>query len=140
MFPPIIAKFLKDHHVLTLCTQNNQGQMWAANAFYVFDEKQIALYFLSTEDTQHVKMMHQQSEVVGTISKQSKNISLIQGVQYKAQAMLLQEQAAEAAYKKYYEHFRMACTIKAPIWQLALNNIKFTDNQQGFGHKILWSR
>ncbi|SCC08895.1 pyridoxamine 5'-phosphate oxidase family protein [Gilliamella intestini] len=135
-----IIKFIKKHHVLTLSVILPDNTPWACNAFYVFDEQLMCLYFLSELKTQHAKAMLVHPQVAGTISVNPKTIAQIQGIQFQAKATQLQNEQAKQAYGQYYQAFPFARVIKAPIWALQLQRVKMTSNLLGFAIKTYWDK
>ncbi len=138
-FPDTIYQFLQKHHILTLCAHTPE-KVWAANCFYAFDVKAEAFYILSELKTEHAKIMLTSPQVAGTVHIDTTVISHIQGIQYQATAVLLAGEIMHTAYKQYYAQFPLAKAIPAPIWQIGLTYIKFTDNTKGFGSKIIWEK
>ena len=138
-FPYSIQQFLQGQHILTLCV-HSPDKIWAANCFYVFDIKAEAFYILSKLETEHAVIMLHSPQVVGTVNVNTTVVSHLQGIQYKATARLLTGEAMQAAYAQYYARFPFAQAMPAPIWQLDLTYIKFTNNTLGFGHKIVWQK
>lgn len=138
-FPLQISQFLQKHHVLTLGVYSAET-IWAANCFYVFDPTIPAFYILSQLGTQHAQMMLQAPQVAGTVYTETTTIALIQGVQYRAKATLLAGHDAQTAYAQYYACFPFARSIPAPVWQLGLTHVKFTDNTETFGKKLSWAQ
>jgi uncharacterized protein YhbP (UPF0306 family) len=134
-----IIRFLNKQHVLTLCAGNG-AEMWCANCFYVFDAERMALWLMTEPHTQHGGLMQQNSTVVGTIAPQPKSIALIKGVQYRGEIALLQGDDDRLARERYCQRFPVAKAMKAPIWQLTLQEVKMTDNTLGFGKKLHWVR
>lgn len=134
-----IIRFLSKQHVLTLCAGNGV-EMWCANCFYVFDAERMALWLMTEPHTQHGKLMQQNSRVVGTIAPQPKSIALIKGVQYRGDIALLVGDDERLARERYCKRFPVAKVMKAPIWQLTLQEVKMTDNRLGFGKKLYWVR
>lgn len=138
----IIRRFLEENHVLALCAHAD-GQLWSANCFYVTDvtnAEAMSLYFMTEMKTLHGTLMTKNPEIVGTIATQPENIALIRGIQYRGQATVLEGNADENARALYCQQFPIAAKMKAPVWQLRLDEIKMTDNTLGFGTKLLWSR
>lgn len=43
-----ISRWLAKQHVVTWCVQQ-EGELWCANAFYLFDEQKVAFYILTEE-------------------------------------------------------------------------------------------
>ena len=71
---------------------------------------------------------------------EAKSIALIRGVQYRAEAVLLSGEEAEAARARYCKRFPIAGAMKASVWRLDLHEVKMTDNTLGFGKKLHWAR
>ena len=47
-----ISRWLAKQHVVTWCVQQ-EGELWCANAFYLFDAQKVAFYILTEEKTRH---------------------------------------------------------------------------------------
>lgn len=135
-----ILEFINKHHVLSLSMILPDHQLWACNAFYVFNEDSMSLYILSDVKTIHGNAMLTHSHVAGTISIAPKTVAKIQGIQFQAIASQLADHDATQAYSHYYRKFPFARMIKAPIWSLKLQRIKMTNNLMGFAHKTHWVR
>ncbi|MER3010853.1 YhbP family protein [Serratia nematodiphila] len=134
-----IADFIGKQHVLTLCAGDDLD-MWCANCFYVFDAATMALWLMTEPHTRHGGLMLNNGQVVGTIAPKPKSIALIRGVQYRAEAVLLSGEEAEAARARYCKRFPIARAMKASVWRLDLHEVKMTDNTLGFGKKLHWAR
>lgn len=134
-----IIRFLGKQHVLTLCAGDGL-EMWCANCFYVFDAESMALWLMTEPHTRHGELMQRNNRVVGTIAPQPKTIALIKGVQYAGEITQLVGDEAELARVRYCKRFPVARVMKAPIWQIALQEVKMTDNTLGFGKKLHWAR
>ncbi len=102
-----IADFIGKQHVLTLCAGDGLD-MWCANCFYVFDAATMALWLMTEPHTRHGGLMLNNGRVVGTIAPKPKSIALIRGVQYRAEAVLLSGEEAEAARARYCKRFPIA--------------------------------
>ncbi|CAI2536584.1 YhbP family protein [Serratia ficaria] len=134
-----IRNFIGKQHVLTLCAGNGMD-MWCANCFYVFDAERMALWLMTEPHTRHGELMLQNAGVVGTIAPKPKTIALIRGVQYRAEAVMLSGEEDAQARARYCRRFPIAKAMKAPVWQLSLQEVKMTDNTLGFGKKLHWTR
>lgn len=135
----LITHFIGKQHVLTLCAGNGLD-MWCANCFYVFDAEQMALWLMTETHTRHGELMLQNARVAGTIAPKPKTIALIRGVQYRAEAVMLSGDEEALARARYCKRFPIAKVMKAPVWQLNLQEVKMTDNTLGFGKKLHWTR
>ncbi|AWH90093.1 YhbP family protein [Limnobaculum parvum] len=134
-----ICRYLKRNHVVSLCTTNS-GDLWCASCFYLFDMEDMGLIIMSESHTRHGKQALANPQVAGTISAQTRNIALIQGIQYTGQLHLLTGEDEQRAREKYIQHFPIAKLTSAPLWRLSLDEIKMTDNKLGFGKKFFWQR
>lgn len=134
-----ISRFLSEQHVLTLCAGDGID-LWCASCFYLFDAERMALWLMTEPHTRHGALMQQNSRVVGTIAPQPESVALIKGVQYGGEIMQLAGDAAELALARYCQRFPVAKAMKAPIWQIDLQEVKMTDNTLGFGKKLYWQR
>lgn len=134
-----ISKWLAKQHVVSWCVAK-EGELWCANAFYVYDAQRVAFYLLSEETTRHGQMTGQQAPVAGTINGQPKTVALIRGVQFKGEIRLLSGDEAEEKRALYVKRFPVARMLSVPVWELRLDELKFTDNTLGFGKKLHWLR
>ncbi|CAQ90610.1 MULTISPECIES: YhbP family protein [Escherichia] len=134
-----ISRWLAKQHVVTLCVQQ-EGELWCANAFYLFDAQKVAFYILTEEKTRHAQMSGPQAAVAGTVNGQPKTVALIRGVQFKGEIRRLEGEESDLARKAYNRRFPVARMLSAPVWEIRLDEIKFTDNTLGFGKKMIWLR
>jgi len=134
-----IIKFIKEHHVLTLATSNN-NKPYCANCFYAYLEDENALVFTSDEDTKHIKDTEQQNYVAGSIVLETKIVGKIQGIQFNGKLYSPENEMLKKAKKKYMKKFPFAVLMKTTLWVLDLSFIKMTDNRLGFGNKLIWEK
>lgn len=134
-----ISRWLAKQHVVSWCVAK-EGELWCANAFYVYDPQRVAFYLLSEETTRHGQMTGKQAPVAGTVNGQPKTVALIRGVQFKGEIRLLEGDEAAEKRALYVRRFQVARVLSAPVWELRLDELKFTDNTLGFGKKLHWLR
>lgn len=134
-----ISRWLSKQHVVTWCVAS-EGELWCANAFYIYDPQRVAFYLLSEETTRHGQMAGKQALVAGTVNGQPKTVALIRGVQFKGEIRLLEGDDAAEKRARYVRRFPVARMLSAPVWELRLDEVKFTDNTLGFGKKLHWLR
>lgn len=135
----VIVNFLNANYVLSLSMADNGGS-WSANCFYALDELSQSLIFISHGNAKHAQLLEQTSTVSGTISAQTKNVAHIQGVQYTGKTGAPEGEAYRAAHEVYYKRFPFARFVRAKLWLLELDFVKYTDNSLGFGKKLVWER
>lgn len=134
-----LMRYLKKQHVLSVCTGSGKD-LWCANCYYVFNEARMAFWLMTEADTRHGQLMQTQARVAGTISGQPKTVLLIKGVQYSGRIHRLSGAREAEALLAYQKRFPVAKKVIAPLWEIALDELKMTDNALGFGHKIVWRR
>lgn len=139
--PDNIARFLQNHHVVSIATQSPDGELWSASCFYVFDEAHARLIVLTSQNTQHGTNMAAQPRIAGTISGQPDSITKINGIQFQARAKCLTEEAErKTAAALFYQAHPIARAMKSDVWALLLDRVKFTDNKLVFAQKTHWTR
>ncbi|KNC93397.1 YhbP family protein [Trabulsiella odontotermitis] len=134
-----ISRWLVKQHVVTWCVAS-AGDLWCANAFYLYDPQKIAFYLLTEEHTRHAQMTGSHAPVAGTVNGQPKSVALIRGVQFKGVIRRLEGDESADARARYNRRFPVARAMSAPVWEIRIDELKFTDNTLSFGKKIHWLR
>ena len=138
--PANIVKFLSNHHVISIAAAE-EGEVWAACCFYVFDEANARLIVLTSLKTKHGGMMSRSAKVAGTIAGQPDSIAKISGIQFAATAALIEDEAdLKVAQSLYYKAHPVARVMKSDVWALNLDSVKFTDNKLVFAQTTYWNR
>lgn len=135
----VISRWLAKQHVVTWCVAN-RGELWCANAFYIYDPQKVAFYLLSEDHTRHSQMTGLQANIAGTVNGQPKTVALIRGVQFTGEIRRLEEAESASPRAQYNRRFPVARVLSAPMWEIRLTELKFTDNTLGFGKKLHWIR
>ena len=134
-----ISNYILENKVFTLATSGGEIP-YCAQCFYVFDEVNTTLLFLSDNDTRHIKEALINNNVAGTIATKVTTVAKIQGIQFTAKFINPSEEGRKEFYKIYYQKFPFAKAKPAPVWGAQLNWVKMTDNTLGFGKKLIWER
>ena len=129
-----IINFLDEHHVLTLATYSNK-EVDACNLFYTFDKVTTSFIVASSDETQHIKNITNNSKIAGSVVLETKTIGLIQGVQFRGDFISLEDKSLKASY---FKAFPYALAMSPKLWQIKVNYFKMTDNKLGFGKKVIW--
>jgi uncharacterized protein YhbP (UPF0306 family) len=125
--------FINEHHVLNLCTCRD-NLSWSSSCFYVFSEN--SFVFASDEKTRHMQNIAQNPFVSGTIALETKEVGLIQGLQFKG----VVKRASTHGKKLYFKTYPFARALFPTLWEIEITYAKLTDNRLGFGRKLEWSR
>jgi uncharacterized protein len=136
---PRIIKFLKKHHVLTVCSTVDD-EPWCANCFYVYLEDENAFVFTSGSETRHGREFLLNSSVAGSVVLETRIIGKIQGVQFRGTVTIAEGERLTRAERAYVKRFPVAALMDTHLWFVDLTLLKMTDNLLGFGKKLIWEQ
>jgi len=134
-----VINYISESKVITLATCLNNVP-YCANCFYVFDDENKILIFLSSNTTRHVSEALVNKKVAGTIDQEVTTVAKIKGLQFTGEFIDPSKEQQQAFYKLYYQKFPFAKAKPSPVWGIKLNWLKMTDNTLGFGTKLKWER
>ncbi|NPA04238.1 MAG: hypothetical protein GXO61_05175 [Epsilonproteobacteria bacterium] len=130
-----IVHFLSSNFLLSL-SLIIEGEVYAINCFYIFDQTEFSLIFTTSKNTFHYPYFLNSPNVAGTIACCKKDISTLQGVQFKGKI----EKANFSQKREYLQNYPIALALKPTFWKVKLKWVKMTDNSLGFGKKLIWTR
>lgn len=130
-----IIKFIQSHHVMTLATSVDNAP-YCCNLFYAYDEPNNTLIFTSDNTTRHTQMFLANSVVAGSIVLESNFIGKIRGLQLTGKITAASDQD-KSTYIKRFPYTRLA---ELTLWRLEISYMKYTDNNLGFGKKLVWEK
>jgi len=132
-----ITRFLKKHHVLTICTTVDD-EPWCANCFYVYMEDENIFVFTTDSDTRHGREFMLNSTVAGSVVLETTIIGKIQGVQFQGVVTKAEGDRLKMVEKAYLKRFPVAALMETHLWIVDPMCLKMTDNLLGFGKKLTW--
>jgi uncharacterized protein YhbP (UPF0306 family) len=133
-----IEEFINQHHVLTLATNTQDGELSVCNLFYVYDSTRQSFVFASDEKTTHMQNIQSFSNrVAGGIVLETKEVGKIQGLQFRADVISVK--SAELK-KLYFTRYPYALALAPRLWECCMKWAKLTDNRFGFGKKVVWEK
>ena len=103
--------------------------------FYAYSKEKNSFVVASSEDTEHIKNIKNSSQVAGNILLETSTVGKIQGLQFKGEFKLIED---ESLKKLYFKEFPYALAMLPKLWQIDVSYFKMTDNRLGFGKKIIW--
>lgn len=128
-----IVKFISEHHVMSLAT-TAESEVSVCNLFYAFDEKEHSFVVASSDDTTHIENILKNPNIAGSIVLETKTVGKIQGLQFRGTFSMLDD---EALKKLYFKTFPYALAMMPKLWKIKIDYFKMTDNNLGFGKKII---
>ena len=136
-----IINYIKEHHILTLATSNN-NKSYCCTCFYVYLEDVNMFVITSDRNTKHVNDIMKQNYVSGAIALETKIVGKIRGIQFTGTIEELTGNelipSIRDAKKKYFKKFPFAILKQTLLWGIKPDFIKMTDNRLGFGKKLIW--
>lgn len=135
-----IIQFAQKQKVTTICCVDQSGKPYCFNCFFSFDGVEKLLYFKSSPESYHAKLMSLKPEVAGTILPDKLNALAIKGIQYSGILLPAADPVAKSAARHYHKKYPFALTIPGEIFSIQLNKVKMTDSSNIFGKKIGWER
>ncbi|OIP56436.1 MAG: hypothetical protein AUK54_02070 [Helicobacteraceae bacterium CG2_30_36_10] len=132
----IINSFINEHHVMSLATSNNM-ELSVCSLFYAYCSNELSFVVASSDETMHIKNIKQNKIVAGNILLETKSVAKIQGLQFRGEFILLED---ESSRKLYFKEFPYALAMQPKLWKIKVNYFKLTDNRFGFGKKLIWKK
>ena len=132
-----IVRFLKRHHVLTVCTAVD-NEPWCANCYYTYLEEENLIVFTSDSGTRHASGFLKNPVVAGSVVLETKIIGKIRGIQFLGTVSEPSGSLFEKANTEYLKRFPVAVLMETHLWVLRPSVLKMTDNRLGFGKKLIW--
>ncbi|MHB8259963.1 MAG: pyridoxamine 5'-phosphate oxidase family protein [Bacteroidia bacterium] len=134
-----ISLFIQSQTALTIATCF-QDMPYCASCYYAFLEKQNAIVFKSSRDTQHIIYALQNKQVAGTITPDKSEVGKIKGIQFSGEFIEPKDDLLKEAKSAYIKKYPFSVAFKGDFWLIELTSIKYTDNTLGFGKKLKWEK
>jgi len=121
---------------MSLATSNNM-ELSVCSLFYAYCSNELSFVVASSDETMHIKNIKQNKIVAGNILLETKSVAKIQGLQFRGEFILLED---ESLRKLYFKEFPYALAMQPKLWKIKVNYFKLTDNRFGFGKKLIWKK
>ena len=133
-----ITHFITNQKIATVCCVDGNGLPYCFHCFYAFNEQEGLLYYKSSKEVYHTKLMLEKPPVAGTIQQDKLNTLAIQGIQFEGNLLPQDHALTKGASRRYHTRYPYALAMSGDVFTIQLSKIKMTDNSQGFGKKITW--
>jgi uncharacterized protein len=136
-----IIKMIRRHHIFTLATSYNNIP-YCSTCFFAYDPDNNVFIFTSEKDTRHIHEAVKQKQVAGAIALETKIIGKIRGIQFTGEIKEISGEELITYKKVYLNKFPYVTPFikDTPFWIITPNLLKLTDNNLGFGKKIIWTK
>ncbi|MCK3654693.1 hypothetical protein A4G19_02605 [Pasteurellaceae bacterium Macca] len=132
-----ISSFLHKKYLLTLCCCEND-QPWANAFYYVFDEENYRLLYVTSDQTHHGKVIRNNPQVAGTIFIPTRFHPSLQGIQFTGKSQVLHGEAQKIARELYKKEYSHELIDQLPIWEVSLEYVRLIDHSLGLFGTMEW--
>ncbi len=132
-----ITSFIQKKYLCTICCSQHD-RPWANAFYYVFDEENHRLIYISSSETHHAQVMLKNPYVAGTIFCPTRFNPSLQGIQFTGIVHLLEGEKAtiaKALYKREYQH---ELIDQLPVWEVSLDYVRMIDHSLGIFGTVEW--
>ena len=135
-----IIRFIEKQKCAAVCCVDENGKPCCFSCFYAFNSEEGLLYFKSSADSFHMKLLMQRPFAAGTILPDKLQVLVVKGIQFQGSLLPGHHALSQDASKRYHGKYPFALTIPGEVWTIQLSRIKMTDGSKGFGKKASWAR
>ena len=135
-----IDEYIKQQSCANVCCVDTGGLPYCFSCFYAYNNNERLLYYKSSIDAHHSKIILDSPVVAGTILPDKHNKLHVKGIQFDGIVLPLEHPSSKNAAAVYYKKNLVAVAMPGDIWTIQINSIKFTDSRLGFGKKLTRSR
>lgn len=135
-----ITTFIKENKIASFCCVDDNNAPHCFNCFYLFDDQYQLLFFKSSENTQHSKIMATSYRIAGSILPDKLDFITMKGIQFSG--IVLTENFPGDIKPEIFYHKKLPFAFAKPgkVWCVQLETIKMTDSTNVFGKKLRWER
>lgn len=135
-----IIDFIKENKVAVVCCTGAINMPYCFHCFYAFDEENYLLFFKSSAQTFHSKLLLENPCIAGSILPGKIELLALKGIQLTGTVLYdeIPDHINPAAY--YHKRFPLALAKPGDVWCIRLELVKMTDNTNIFGRKLTWNR
>lgn len=135
-----IDKFISENKIAAICCTDKQSNPYCFHCFYVFDSKNHLLFFKSSSETFHARLLLDNPGVAGSILPEKIEFLALKGIQFTGKVLYdeIPDKISPEAF--YYKRLPLGLTKPGKIYCIQLESIKLTDNSVIFGKKFEWTK
>lgn len=132
-----IADFIRDNKIATLCC-SEKDTPYCFHCFYAFDEERHIIFFKSSAETLHSRILRNNPSISGSILPEKVELLALKGIQFSG-TILREVPSGLNPSSIYHKRFPVALAKPGEVWAIQLSKVKMTDNSHIFGQKLEWT-
>lgn len=135
-----IIDFIKENKIATICCTDGDSTPHCFHCFYVLDEDNHLLFFKSSSQTKHSKLLANNPNIAGSILPDKIDLLSLKGIQFSGK--IIYSEFPNNIKPDTFYHKKMPFALAKPghVWCIELTKIKMTDNTKIFGKKLRWEK
>jgi uncharacterized protein len=136
-----IRQFLTKENTLVLSTATREGAVRSAPLFYLLDDREFLLYWLSSISSEHSVNAVERPDCAVSVFHATDKWKEIAGVQMTGAVGLVPKDRRDAIVQRYCERFSLgrlhaAAVSQSGLFQFRPAWVRYIDNSKGFGYKF----
>lgn len=135
-----ISRFLEKQTFATLCCTDEVNAPYCFTCYYSIHVKKGLLYFKSSPDSLHFRLLKSNPRVAGTVLPDKVSRIRTMGIQLKGEVLDPQDPLAKDATLIYHQQNPLALAIKGEVFCIRLDELKLTGSKLGGWKKTTWKR
>lgn len=135
-----MTAFIGSQTCASICGVHGGELPFCFTCFYAFDQERGLLYFKSSAEVFHSRMIRLNPRVAGTILPDQLNKWQAKGIQFEGLVLSRDHPDAADSFTRYYKKHPAAMARAGEVFTIQINQIKMTDSTLGFGKKYSWCR
>lgn len=135
-----LNEYITAQSCASVCCIDADGSPYCFSCFYAYNSVEKLLYYKSSMDTHHSKIIANNPLVAGTMLPDKLNKLHVRGMQFEGVILPAEHPLTKDAAAYYYKKNPVAVAMPGEVWTIQINSLKLTDNNFGFGKKLTWSR
>ena len=135
-----LNEYITGESCASVCCIEADGSPYCFSCFYAYNSIEKLLYYKSSTDTRHSKIIANNPLVAGTMLPDKLNKLHVRGMQFEGIILPAEHPLTKNAAAYYYKKNPVAVAMPGEIWTIQINSLKLTDSSFGFGKKLTWHR
>lgn len=135
-----LNEYITAQSCASVCCIDTDGLPYCFSCFYAYNSVEKLLYYKSSMDTRHSKIIANNPLVAGTMLPDKLNKLHVRGMQFEGIILPAEHPLTKNAAAHYYKKNPVAVAMPGEIWTIQINSLKLTDSSFGFGKKLTWHR
>jgi len=135
-----MAQFISENKIATICCLDSENRPHCFNCFYAEDLKDHLLFFKSSGDTLHSRLLLESPYIAGTILPEKTEMLSLKGIQLTGTVLYPGNSGYINGNYIYHLRFPFAKMMPGEIWCIQLSTVKMTGSRNIFRKKLKWSK